>query len=136
MQDYQKAKATIEDLRLPYACKQELLATLARHAKKADKAAAKAATNQQVEATSKELLGACKSICSALNAPIQLATAGQRIGLSNRIPAERSMLLKAMRALEAAGKMKQVGWQGGVIKQVHEVNNFQRRWMPAGMELK
>ena len=133
--DLKKAKAAIAALNLSEACTKELNATLDRHAKKAGKAAAKAASTAAVAATSQKLLEACTTICTALNAPIQLATAGQRIGLSNRIPSERSLLLKAMRKLEANGQMVQVGWQSGKVKPVHAVNNFQRRWMPAGMEL-
>jgi len=134
--DYQKAKTAIAALNLPAACTQELQATLDRHAKRAGKAAAKVAGAAAVQAKATELLEALQAICTALNAPAQLATAGQRIGLSNRIPAERSLLLKAMRHLQKTGQVVQVGWQGGSLQPIESVNNFQRRWMPAGMELK
>ena len=134
--DFAQAQAAIAALNLPAACMQELQATLARHEKRAGKAKAKAAGKAAVSEKAAELLEALQAICTALNAPVQLATAGQRIGLSNRVPAERSLLLKVMRHLQATGKVKQVGWQGGRVLPVEQVNNFQRRWMPAGMELK
>ena len=134
--DYQKAKAAIAALNLPETCMQELQATLARHEKRAGKAKAKAAGAAAVQAKAGELLEALTAICTALNAPVQLATVGQRIGLSNRIPAERSMLLKCMRHLQSTGSVQQVGWKGGSLQPIESVNNFQRRWMPAGMELK
>lgn len=134
--DFAKAQAALAALNLPTACMQELTATLSRHEKRAGKAKAKAAGAAAVQAKAGELLEALTAICTALNAPVQLATVGQRVGLSNRIPAERSLLLKCMRHLQSTGQVEQVGWKGGSLQPIESVNNFQRRWMPAGLELK
>ena len=82
-------------------------------------------------------LGVCEALTlmvHALNTPVRLADVGNRIGLSNRIPAQRSLLMKAFKLLEKEKRVQQVGWQNGQVKLVSEVNNFQRRWVPAGWE--
>ena len=109
---------------------QILLTDIERARKDAEREKAKTAVSD----TAPQVSEALTLMVTALNTPVRLADVGNRIGLSNRVPAQRSLLMKAFKLLEKNGTIQQVGWQNGQIKLVSEVNNFQRRWIPAGWE--
>ena len=109
---------------------QILLTDIERARKDAEREKAKTAVSD----TAPQVSEALTLMVNALNTPIRLADVGNRIGLSNRVPAQRSLLMKAFKLLEKQGQIQQVGWKNGQIKETSEVNNFQRRWLPAGWE--
>ena len=109
---------------------QILLTDIERARKDAEREKAKTAVSD----TAPQVSEALTLMVTALNTPVRLADVGNRIGLSNRVPAQRSLLMKAFKLLEKEGKIEQVGWKNGQIKETSEVNNFQRRWIPAGWE--
>ena len=109
---------------------QILLTDIERARKDAEREKAKTAVSD----TAPQVSEALTLMVNALNTPIRLADVGNRIGLSNRVPAQRSLLMKAFKLLEKQGQIQQVGWKNGQIKETSEVNNFQRRWIPAGWE--
>ena len=109
---------------------QILLTDIERARKDAEREKAKTAVSD----TAPQVSEALTLMVNALNTPVRLADVGNRIGLSNRVPAQRSLLMKAFKLLEKQGQIQQVGWKNGQIKETSEVNNFQRRWIPAGWE--
>ncbi len=104
------------------------------YAKKEAKSEARAQSQQVVDDAAPRVLSALTTMVTALNTPVRLADVGQRIKLSNRIPAERQVLSKAFNKLQKQGKVMQVGFKEGKILPTSEVNNFQRRWIPVGWE--
>ena len=109
---------------------QILLTDIERARKDAEQEKAKAAVSDTALGVNEALI----MMVNALNTPIRLADVGNRIGLSNRVPAQRSLLMKAFKLLEKEKRVQQVGWKNGQIKETSEVNNFQRRWIPTGWE--
>ena len=109
---------------------QILLTDIERARKDAEQEKAKAAVSDTALGVNEALI----LMVNALNTPIRLADVGNRIGLSNRVPAQRSLLMKAFKLLEKEKRVQQVGWKNGQIKETSEVNNFQRRWIPTGWE--
>jgi hypothetical protein len=110
----------------------EVVALSARFEAKAEKDAKKNLIRETVIATAGDTLKAITTMTSALNAPVQLASVGHRVGLSNRIKEERTLLAKAFNHLQKEGKIEQVGFKEGKVLAVDQVNNFQRRWVPKG----
>jgi len=112
----------------------ELAAVVDRHERRAARAAKKTAASDSVAAFSSTLLAAVTELSIALNTPVRLADVGTKLDLSNRVPAERALLAKTFNFLQKAGQLRQVGFRGGEVLSVSEVNNFQRRWIPTGWE--
>ena len=113
---------------------QKICDILLKDMKRVDAASSKAEVNAKIEETMPKVLSALTTMVTALNTPVRLADVGNRIGLSNRKPAQRSLLMKAFKRLEKDSKVKQVGWLEGKVCSIKEVNNFQRRWIPTGWE--
>ncbi len=127
--------AQIKESGIDESLAQKVCDILLKDMKRVDAAASKAEVNAKVEETMPKVLGALTTMVTALNTPVRLADVGNRIGLSNRKPAERGLLMKAFKKLEKEGKVTQVGWLEGKVCSISEVNNFQRRWIPAGWEV-